>query len=94
MNDVAISATAVTKTFGEGALAFQALKGVDFTVPRGEFVMLAGPSGSGKTTLLSILGCVLSASGGEIVVDGQRVSGRSESDMPGSQVVHSSGIPE
>lgn len=80
--DLAIAATAVTKTFGQGALAFQALKGVDFSVRRGEFVMLAGPSGSGKTTLLSILGCVLGATGGEVLVDGQRVSGRSESEMP------------
>jgi len=83
MIESAIHATQVTKVFGEGALAFQALKGVDFAVPRGEFLMLAGPSGSGKTTLLSILGCVLSASGGEIVVDGERVSGRKESEMPG-----------
>lgn len=82
MNELAIDARNVTKTFGTGALAFQALKGVDFQVSRGEFVMLAGPSGSGKTTLLSILGCVLSASSGEIVVDGQSIAHARESDMP------------
>lgn len=81
-SDLAIEATGVTKVFGQGSLAFQALKGVDFAVQRGEFVMLAGPSGSGKTTLLSILGCVLGATSGEIRVDGQRITGRRESELP------------
>lgn len=88
MTDVAIEARNVTKTFGTGTLAFQALKGVDFHVERGEFVMLAGPSGSGKTTLLSILGCVLSATTGEIMVDGARISGRRESELPELRLGH------
>lgn len=58
MSDLAIEARGVTKVYGEGAVAYHALRGVDFAVRRGEFVMLSGPSGSGKTTLLSILGCV------------------------------------
>ncbi|MFO0692139.1 MAG: ABC transporter ATP-binding protein [Polyangiales bacterium] len=82
INEYAIEARGVTKVYGEGALAFQALKGVDFLVEHGEFVMLAGPSGSGKTTLLSILGCVLSATSGDVVIDGVRVSGRREAEMP------------
>lgn len=81
INEYAIEARGVTKVYGEGALAFQALKGVDFLVEHGEFVMLAGPSGSGKTTLLSILGCVLSATSGDVVIDGVRVSGRREAEM-------------
>jgi len=44
------------KVYGSGAVAFEALKDIDFHADRGEFVMLSGPSGSGKTTLLSILG--------------------------------------
>lgn len=46
----------LTKTYGEGAAAVHALRGVDLTIPEGEFVVLLGPSGSGKSTLLNILG--------------------------------------
>jgi putative ABC transport system ATP-binding protein len=83
MTELAVDANQVTKVYGKGALAFHALKGVDFHIRRGEFVMLAGPSGSGKTTLLSILGCVLSASSGEVRLFGERISGRPESALPG-----------
>jgi putative ABC transport system ATP-binding protein len=72
----------LTKTYGEGALAFQALKGIDLTVPRGEFMMLVGPSGSGKTTLLSILGCVLSPTTGKGFLFGEPLHGRQERELP------------
>ncbi|GGD52214.1 ABC transporter ATP-binding protein [Croceicoccus pelagius] len=48
----------ITKTFGEGAAAFQALKGVDLTIDRGDFVAVMGPSGSGKSTTMNVLGCL------------------------------------
>lgn len=82
MRDRAIHAQSVTKTFGTGPLAFQALKGVDFSVGRGELVMLAGPSGSGKTTLLSILGCVLGATSGKVRLFEEEISSLRESEMP------------
>jgi putative ABC transport system ATP-binding protein len=81
-SEVTLSARDVTKTYGTGAVAYQALRGVDFEARRGEFVMLAGPSGSGKTTLLSILGCVLSASTGEVRVFDTVVSDLRESELP------------
>ena len=48
----------ITKTFGQGSAAFQALKGGDLSIARGEFVASMGASGSGKSTTMNILGCL------------------------------------
>ena len=53
-----IETRGLTKTFGSNGAAVHALRGIDLTVSRGEFVALIGPSGSGKSTLMAILGCL------------------------------------
>jgi putative ABC transport system ATP-binding protein len=78
----------VTKTYGTGATAYQALRGVDFSAAPGELVMLSGPSGSGKTTLLSIIGCVLTATSGHVTLFGRQVTGRRESALPALRLAH------
>ena len=62
------------RTSARGAEVVSVLKGVSLALARGEIVALEGPSGSGKTTLLSILGCILTAASGRVVVDGEEVA--------------------
>ena len=60
----------ITKTYGHGDAAFQALRGVDLAVRQGEFVAIMGPSGSGKSTLMNILGCLDQSTAGSYRYEG------------------------
>jgi putative ABC transport system ATP-binding protein len=71
---VAVSCRGVTKTFGEGENAVQALRGVDLEVLLGQMTMLVGPSGCGKTTLISVIAGILERSAGECTVLGEDTS--------------------
>ncbi len=68
-----IELRAVTKTYGQGATALQALKGVDLTIEAGDFVAIMGPSGSGKSTAMNMLGCLDTPTSGEYVFNGVHV---------------------
>ncbi|MGV2418404.1 MAG UNVERIFIED_CONTAM: ATP-binding cassette domain-containing protein, partial [Staphylococcus saprophyticus] len=61
----------IKKSFGNGQSETPVLKGINFNVNEGEFVILNGASGSGKTTLLTILGGLLSQSSGDILYNNQ-----------------------
>jgi len=76
-----IETQGLTKTFGSNGVAVHALRGVDLTVERGEFLALIGPSGSGKSTLMAILGCLDTSTSGTYALDGQRVNGLSGSEL-------------
>jgi len=67
----AIQIEGLTKRYGRGSSAVDALKGVDMTVYPGEVVGLIGPSGSGKTTLLKCLGAVIEPSAGKFTLGGE-----------------------
>lgn len=77
---VAVRCEAVTKTFGEGNVAVQALRGINLEVRNGELLMLVGPSGCGKTTLISVLAGVLRRDGGACAVFGRDYNRMSEDE--------------
>ena len=61
------------KSFGAGENRTEVLKGLDFSVEKGEICVLLGPSGSGKSTLLNIIGGIDEADGGYISIDGEKM---------------------
>lgn len=78
----------ITKTYGDGEAAFQALKGVSFTIEDGEFVAIMGPSGSGKSTLMHILGCLDTPTTGKYFLDGKDVSTLSDEELADIRRLH------
>jgi putative ABC transport system ATP-binding protein len=71
MTEVMIQATDIVKVLGKGAGQVKALKGINVSLRGGELTLLMGPSGSGKTTLLSVLGCMMSPTGGTVEICGR-----------------------
>jgi putative ABC transport system ATP-binding protein len=71
----------VTKTYGEGDTAVQALRGVSLVVGRGEYLAIMGSSGSGKSTLMNILGCLDIPTTGRYQLDGVDVSQLSDRQL-------------
>jgi putative ABC transport system ATP-binding protein len=75
---VMVAGDRISRTFGSGHTAVHALRGVSFTVRRGQLTALRGRSGSGKTTLLNIIGGLDSPTAGQVWVDGREVGRMAE----------------
>jgi len=71
--DPFIALRRITKVYGSGPTAFQALKGVDLDIAQGDFVAVMGPSGSGKSTAMNILGCLDVPTSGTFLFRGHHV---------------------
>jgi putative ABC transport system ATP-binding protein len=78
---VVVRASAVTKRFGEGASAVDALRGVDIAFDRGSFTAIMGPSGSGKSTLLHILAGLDRPTSGWVEIGGTRLDSLDDHDL-------------
>jgi len=77
----ALTVTGLRKTFEAENAPVRALRGVDLTVERGEFIAVMGPSGCGKSTLLNLVAGLDVPDEGEISVAGEAVTGRTEDDL-------------
>ena len=71
----------LSKVYGAGSIAVQALRSVSATVEKGEFVAVMGASGSGKSTLMNILGCLDRPTSGAYILDGEDVSRLSKNQL-------------
>jgi putative ABC transport system ATP-binding protein len=76
-----VSATDLTRRYGEGNTAVDALRGVSLDVPKGQLTAVMGPSGSGKSTLMHILAGLDKPTSGEVTIDGTGISRLKDSDL-------------
>lgn len=71
----------ICKTYGKGETAVKALKGVSFSVPKGEYVAIVGESGSGKSTLLNMLGALDTPTSGKVLIDNKDIFSMNDSNL-------------
>lgn len=76
-----IAIKGLTKIYDTGAIQVAALKGIDITIEKGEFVAIMGPSGSGKSTLMNIIGCLDQSTDGQYFLDGIEINERSQKEL-------------
>ncbi len=76
-----IEAHDIRKNYQMGEVLVEALRGVSFTIKRGEIVSIMGPSGSGKSTLMNTLGCLDRPSSGEYILDGEPVASLNDDQL-------------
>jgi putative ABC transport system ATP-binding protein len=80
MSSVIVKTFKLTKIFGKKHTKVKAVTDVSITIYQGDNVLILGPSGSGKTTLLSMLGCILTPTEGEILLNGRNITYLSETE--------------
>jgi putative ABC transport system ATP-binding protein len=71
----------VKKHYMLGETRVDALRGVSFSIEKGEFLAIAGPSGSGKSTILNMIGCIDNPSDGKVLIDGTEVEHLSDTEL-------------
>jgi len=76
-----VECTDIKKTYEQGQVEVQALRGISLSIKKGGFVAVAGPSGSGKTTVLNIIGGLDSADSGRVMVDGNVLDEMNQSQL-------------
>lgn len=76
-----IEVSGIRKAFGEGMMKVEVLRGIDFSLEKGEFCVLLGPSGSGKSTLLNIIGGIDNADSGYISINGEKTADMNEKKL-------------
>jgi putative ABC transport system ATP-binding protein len=80
-NGVAVRAVDLTRRYGEGATAVDALRGVSLEVRHGELIAIMGPSGSGKSTLMHILAGLDHPTAGTVTLDGDEITGLDDGEL-------------
>ncbi len=71
----------IEKTYKVGEEEVRALRGVTFSIDRGEYVAIMGPSGSGKSTLMNVIGCLDTPTGGEYLLNGTQVQSMTDDEL-------------
>jgi len=81
VNSPVIETRGISKDYEMGTIVVHALKNVDLTINKGEFVAIMGPSGSGKSTFMNLIGCLDRPSSGSYFLDGREVSKIKDDDL-------------
>jgi putative ABC transport system ATP-binding protein len=81
VTEAVVAARAITRRYGEGDTAVDALRGIDLDVARGKLTAVMGPSGSGKSTLMHILAGLDKPTSGEVYIDGTNITTLSDTEL-------------